>query len=159
MLLVAPATNEVGPRLLESRERVIGKRSPTKEDADLRSWARNKIWRPLCTSVSASENWAANVGIVRRNVVLPPPTRANGGMRELRDVPAPPEVPLFPKMLANNVTNVPASWAACNWEIMLVLRDISSLEGGGRIPRVRALLRSTSRISISRITSPRAFSD
>src|SRR5258707_9362860 len=40
----------------------------------------------------------------------------------------------------------------------LVFRPMSCSEAGGVIPRSRALLRSTSRISISSMTSPRALS-
>src|SRR5271170_1515744 len=71
MLPVVAPTDVAGvdaPRLPESRERVTGYRSPTKKEAGLPSCARSKTWVPLCTSVSASENCAAKVGIVRRKV-------------------------------------------------------------------------------------------
>src|SRR5580704_19061792 len=144
MLLVTPPTDVAAvetPRLPESRESVIGKRSPTKKDAGLPSCARNKTWRPLCTSVSASENCAAMAGSVKRNVVLPPPTTVSGGIRELRfrELPALPELDPFPKMLASRVTKVLMSLACRNWDMRLGVREINSAEEGGSRPRVRAL--------------------
>src|SRR6267154_3579088 len=57
------------PRLPDKRDSVTGKRSPTKKVAGLPSCARSKTWRPLCTSVSASEKFAATPGRVNKNVV------------------------------------------------------------------------------------------
>src|ERR1700675_5201047 len=128
MLLVGPGTNEEAPRLPESSESVIGKRSPTKKEAGLPSCARNRTWRPLCTSDNASENCAAIAGRVKRNVVLPPPTTVSGGIRELRfrELPVLPELDPFPKMLARRVTSVLISLACRNWDMRLGVREINS---------------------------------
>src|ERR1700674_1843854 len=61
------------PRLPESKDSVTGKRSPTKNVAGLPSCARSRTWRPLCTSESESEKFAATLGRVSRKVERPPP--------------------------------------------------------------------------------------
>src|SRR5207245_7244718 len=81
------------PRLPESKERVTGKRSPTKKVAGFPSCARKRTWRPLCTSESASEKSAAAPGRVKRNVVLPPPAAMRGGINELIEVVPPVAAP------------------------------------------------------------------
>src|SRR5216683_1807488 len=61
------------PTVPESKERVIGKRSPTKKLAGFPSCARSNTWRPLCTSERESEKLAVALGSVRRKVERPPP--------------------------------------------------------------------------------------
>src|SRR6266568_5045380 len=52
------------PTLPESKERVIGKRSPTKKLAGFPSCARSSTCRPLCTSERVSEKLAVRLGRV-----------------------------------------------------------------------------------------------
>src|SRR5216684_6173542 len=78
----SPATAAPFPRLPESSESVIGKRSPTKKLAGFPSCARSSTWRPLCTSERESEKLAVALGSVRRKVERPPPTATTAGMLE-----------------------------------------------------------------------------
>src|SRR5437016_13680321 len=70
------------PRLPDSKERVIGKRSPTNKLAGFPFCARSRTWRQLSTSERESEKLAAAVGRVSRKVVKPPPTGRTAGMLE-----------------------------------------------------------------------------
>src|SRR5690242_7326742 len=70
-LPACPAPGEFAAldKLPESRESVMGKRSPTKKVAGLLSCARINTCLPLCTRLSASEKSAATPGRVNRNRV------------------------------------------------------------------------------------------
>ena len=137
------------PRLPDSSESVTGKRSPTKKVAGFPSCARSRTCLPLRTNVSASEKWAATAGRVSRNLELPPPTTVNPGMLEK---------PCALKICPTIVSKFAASVAAARDRISFGLIRKACAEAGGVMPSCRALFRSTSSISISSITSPRAFS-
>src|SRR5229473_2559723 len=78
----SPVNVPAFPTLPESKERVIGKRSPTKKLAGFPSCARSSTWRPLCTSERESEKLAVALGSVRRKVERPPPMGTTAGMPE-----------------------------------------------------------------------------
>src|SRR5216683_1642818 len=77
-----PVNAPAFPKLPESKESVIGKRSPTKKLAGFPSCARSRTWRPLCTSERVSEKLAAKLGRVSRKVDRPPPIATTAGMLE-----------------------------------------------------------------------------
>src|SRR5260370_1616669 len=71
------------PRLPESKESVIGKRSPTKKLAGFPSCARRSTWRPLCTSERESEKLAAPLGSASRKEQRHPPHETTPGIPQI----------------------------------------------------------------------------